>query len=128
MEEKIKEKFEENYKKQLRITKYVILGFFGFFGLLMLIAGIINLSLGIVDSEGFPVGIMLTVFGGIIVLFGVILYFALSKSLDYNKIKERCEKQGAKNIVLLTATVDVQQEKIAELEERIEELESKKDL
>lgn len=125
MEEKIKERFEENYKKQLKITKYVVLGFFGVFGLLMLVAGIINLSLGVVDSDGFPVGIMLTVFGGIIILFGLIFYFALSKSLDYDKIKERCDKQGAKNIVLLTAIVDVQQEKIAELEERIEELERK---
>lgn len=125
IEEKIKNKFIETYSKQMRITRWIFLLLFGIFGLFFLIAGIICTSLNIVDTDGFPMGILFIIFGVLFITLGTVLFFLASNKKLYNNMFEQSQKRGIKNTIILSAIIDIQAEQIKELNERIESLERK---
>ena len=125
IEEKIKNKFIDAYSRQMKIVRWIFLALFCTFGLFFLVAGIVCVSLNIVDTDGFPMGIFFIVFGVIFTSLGITLFCLVSNKKSYQKVFEQSKKRDIKNVIFLSTIVDIQAEQIKELSEKVENLERK---
>lgn len=123
MEERAKQKFMENYKKQLRYCKIILSSVFCGIGGLFLLVGII---FTITESDSELMGTFLGI-GGLFLIMGLIflVVFSLIKVNEktYDRMKKYQNKFGVMNIYSLSSTVTVLNEQVAELTNKVEELE-----
>lgn len=117
MEDKAKQTFDETVEKQGKLAKKIVLGVLGGMGIFFAVMGIIFLNLN--DDVFHEVGLVFAIMGAFLVALGVLLYFVVPTKGDYEKYKARVQKYGYMNTFEINA-------KIAELEERIAELEKEK--
>ncbi len=120
-EQKEREIYEQSYVKQAKTSKKILLIVFGLLGLLFLAGGIVLLSLGIVDEEGFNPGFVFVPIGGCFLLVAIICAFIPVKPTpaSYDKFKSRTSKYG-----YYMNSYDLMI-KLEMLEKRVEELEKK---
>ncbi len=116
MADRGEEIFNEMQAKQSKLAKKILLGVLSGLGIVFVILGIVFFCLsGSINRE---LAIAFLVYGLFMLALGIILYFAIPTKYNYQKYKARVEKYGIMNMFDINA-------KIAELEERIEELEKR---
>lgn len=120
-EEKERELFENAYKKQSKTNSKIFLITFGILGFIFLIMGIILLALGVVDETGFNPGFVFAPMGGVFIIIGIIAALTSTKTtnVNYDKFKKRTEKYGYINVYDLTIKVEMLEQKVEELEKKI---------
>lgn len=123
MEQRAKQKFIENYKKQLRFCKIILSSVFCGIGGLFLLLGIIFIG---TESDSELTGSFLGV-GGLFLIMGllflVIFSFIKVNDKTYDRMKKYQNKFGVMNIYSLSSTVTVLNEQVSELTNKVEELE-----
>lgn len=107
-----KEKYINNYKKQAKLAKKILLLVFSGFGFIFIIIGIL---LGLLIEKDFFVFAILGLF---FIILGVVFFFIIPENVNYEKQVKRMDKYGYINMYHLNA-------KIQELSYIIEELEKK---
>lgn len=115
-ENREKEIFDEMNAKQAGLAKKLLFGIFTGMGFVFVILGIVFFSVIIKE-----LGIIFLAMGVFLFVLGIILFFAIPTKYNYEKYKMRTKKYGVMNMFEINA-------KLAELEERIEELENDKKL
>ena len=123
-EQREKELFEKTSKKQNKIVKRILTGVFCGLGGMYLAIGIVALII----SEDLETSIVGYVFGGIGLLFvivGIILFFAIPNTGNYDRYKKTVNTFGYTNSFSLNAKVQMLTEENNELKERLESLEKK---
>ena len=118
-EQQEREIYEQTYLKQAKTSKRILLMVFGGLGVLFLVMGLVLLSLGIVDEEGFNPGFVFAPIGGCFLLIAIICAFMPVKPThaSYDKFKSRTSKYG-----YFINSYDLMI-KLEMLEKRVEELE-----
>lgn len=121
-EQQEREIYEQSYLKQAKISKRVLLTVFGLLGLLFLAGGIVLLSLGIVDEEGFNPGFVFVPIGGCFLLVAIICAFIPVKPThaSYDKFKSRTSKYGYyMNSYDLMIKIEMLEKRVEELEKQV---------
>ena len=126
-ERKKKELFEKVSEKQLKYAKKTMLLIFILIGAIFLIMGLVLIACNVRDGEnGILVGIVFAPIGAFFMLLGLTLRFAMPKIYNYENYKKRMEKCGCYvSTYDMYITVTLQEERIAELEKKVKELEEK---
>lgn len=114
MKNKERQIFNKTQEKQARFAKKYLLCTFCGIGTAFTVAAIVLFCIDI--AKELP--IIFVSIGIVMILLGIVLYFAIPTKYNYDKYKSRVEKYGLMNIYEISA-------KINELEERIETLENK---
>ena len=117
MENREKEIFDETLEKQAKLVKKVLLGTLCGIGLVFAILGIVFSC--VEEATLNEISIIYLIIGFVLILLGIILFFTIPTKYNYEKYKARVKKYGIMNMFELSA-------KIAELEERIKELEERR--
>lgn len=117
--------FEELSSKQMKIAKTTFLATFGGLGGVFAILGIILMLCKVVDEDGTNVGFVFAVLGLFFILIGIIIALLMPKKYNYDMYKKRLEKYGSVDIYSLNLTIQMQEKRIEQLEERIKALEEK---
>lgn len=125
-QKKEKELFESISGKQLKYAKLTFLLTFGIIGAIFLILALILFLCGVRDETGLMPSVIFAPMGAFWLLLGVILWFALPKTYNYEKYKKRAAKWGSYNYYDMYIELELQKAKTAALEERISELEGKR--
>lgn len=113
-----KKTFEENYKKQAKLSKRI----FKIMGSIFIALAIVLLIVALIVEElefaipSIPLGFIGLVF--------IVLGLVFPNTLNYENLKKRQSKYGQLNIYELNAKVIVLEEKNKALEARIKELEN----
>lgn len=123
--DKVKNVFFKSYSKRTKIAKRTIISVFSIVGFVLVVLGII---LGkTIEQELY----ILCAVGGVYLVLGIILFFAIPNKIDYEKIKKRVNKYGYDNFYVLSAKIEEFSAKIGELEianqklnEKVNELEN----
>lgn len=121
-EQKEREIYEQSYVKQAKTSKRILLIVFGLLGLLFLAGGIVLLSLGIVDEEGFNPGFVFVPIGGCFLLVAIICAFIPVKPThaSYDKFKSRTSKYGYyMNSYDITIKIEMLEKRVEELEKQV---------
>lgn len=130
-EKQEQEKFQELYKKQLRISRITLLATILPMGIVFIILSIIFL---ITFTEGDDIigGYVFLGVGVFCSSIAIILYFAIPKQGNYERYKRRVQRFGGLNQFDLHISVKLLEDKVKHLEEdnqslrkRIDELERK---
>ena len=121
-EQREREIYEQSYAKQAKLSKRILLIVFGGLGLLFLVMGIVLLSLGIVDEEGFNPGFVFAPIGGCFLLLAIIFAFMPVKptQASYDKFKSRTAKYGYyMNSYDLMIKLEMLEKRVEELEKQV---------
>lgn len=122
-----KEIFERITQKQMKYSKKTFRLIFGIIGGLFAVAGIVMLALGMPEGEDFNPGLIFLPMGAFYLLLGTILSLTLPRSLSYERYKKRIERSGTIDYYQMYVMLQLQEEKIKELEERTANLEDAKE-
>lgn len=114
-----KEVFKDKTKRQGIIVKKVLFLTFTLIGLAFVIIGVL------IGSNYQNDMYMLCYMGCFFIFLGIILYFLVPTEYNYEKYNTRVERYGGYNVYELIAKVKNLEEKNAELEKRITEIEKK---
>lgn len=114
MKNREKQIFDETQAKQAKFLKKYILFFLCGIGIAFTLAAILFFCLDI-EKE---IPIVFLSIGLVLIVLGIVLYFAIPTKYNYDKFKSRVQKIGGINVYEMNA-------KIVELEERIATLENK---
>lgn len=123
IDEENKKKYIEMYSKQIKLSRTIITIIFGVIGVFSLIVGFAMISQN--ETEG-AIGFLSM--GGVF-LFLAILFFIIFSCVKVNeqsfeRQKSRFARYGQMHPALINSTLDTHEEKLIELEARIEELEA----
>ncbi len=123
IDEENKKKYIEMYSKQIKLSRTIITIIFGAISSFTLICGFVMISQNETDGA-----IAFLSMGGVF-LFLAILFFVVFSCVKVNeqsfeRQKSRFARYGQMHPALINSTLDTHEEKLIELEARIEELEA----
>lgn len=122
-EEQKKKRFIENTQKQMKYAKKLLTILFGVIGILFCLLGAVFFPL-----EELEMAIAFSSIGGFFILMSILFYIILSciKITDktYEKMINYSKKVGVSNINTISAYLEVYEEQLQKLEERVNELEA----
>ncbi len=123
IDEENKKKYIEMYAKQIKISKTIITIIFGAIGTFALISGFAMFSQN--ETEG---AIAFLLMGGIFLFLSILFFIIFScvkvNEQSFERQKMRFARYGQMHPALINSTLDTHEEKLIELEARIEELEA----
>ena len=123
-EQREKELFEQNSKKQAKVVRKVLVSVFGFLGIAYLLIGAFSLIFN-EDQEMLIVGFVFGGLGLIFLLAAIILFFALPKQGNYEKYKANVNHFGYTNPFTSSTRITMLEEENKELRNRLNDLEKK---
>lgn len=118
--------FREKYKKQVAMTKRLLLIIFGTLGAVFAVLGALFIAFNIADEEGVLVGWIFMPMGLFWLFLGLIMYFVIPDGdrINYDKFRKRVEKYGGYDTNYLATMVEVERGQIKELQDRVISLEA----
>lgn len=125
-EEKKKALFEKISEKQLKYVKKTMLIIFALIGAIFLVMGLVLIACNVRDVESdILVGTVFVPIGAFFILLGVIIRLVTPKMYNYENYKKRIAKYGYYSTFDLYITLALSEERIAELENKLRELEER---
>ena len=127
VEERTKQKFMESYQKQMKLCRILLTSIFGVLGGMFLILGVPFLFSN-TDAESMIVCMSV---GGMFLGFAILFFliFTLIKpDKAYERMKKIQNKYGVMNLYTMSSTIQIQSERITELEARLEEVEAEQEI
>lgn len=124
-EQQEKEIFEKSYNKVVKSTTRISCLVFIVMGLIFFILGI-SLFLFGNSKDAFEVGITFSCLGLFFLFLGLIIYLSSKVNPNYDKFKKRMEKSTSYSNYDNLIRIEMLEEKVRLLEERIEYLEGRR--
>lgn len=131
-QEHLKTKFEERINKQYKYSRKIFLSVFLPIGLIFIFFGILFFVITIGEDSTNDDNIMAIIFfsmGGIFILIAILFYFCMPRSYTYETYLKRKEKYFSMYyghaIIELEAKIELLEESKEELENKVNQLESK---
>ncbi len=117
-----KKKYLEKTQKQMKLLRIIMSTAFAILGILFLGIGIL-ISKESSQDDYLACIIIGCVFMFIAILFFVIFTFAKPTEKSYARIQNRVRRYGFYDVIMMSSMLETQEERIKELEARIDELE-----